>query len=146
MTNLKILDEVRLIQKCIIARDDGLILALKRVADDHSRGGKWDLPGGGYEQGEMVLDAIKREVMEEVGLTAIDPQPIFFTNKIGVTEGFFQGNNVFGMCYSCHEWNGTVVLSDEHVECKWITPEEFLQLDFGADSSFFVSSMQAFIK
>ena len=51
MKNPKILQDVRLIQKCIIVRKDGKILALKRAADDHSRGGNWDLPGGGYEEG-----------------------------------------------------------------------------------------------
>lgn len=146
MTNSKILDQVRLIQKCIIVKSDGNILALKRSADDHSRGGNWDLPGGGYEQDEDVLAAIKREVMEEAGLVVNDLQPIFFTNKIGVTEGFFKGNNVFGMCYASRHWQGEVTLSDEHVEFQWITPDEFLELNFGADNGFFKASMTAYLQ
>lgn len=39
----KILSNVRVIQKCIIVNHDKKILALKRGADDHSRGGNWDL-------------------------------------------------------------------------------------------------------
>ena len=144
MSNSKILNNVRLIQKCIIVRNDGYILALKRAADDHSRGGNWDLPGGGYEQGELVIDAIKREVLEEVGLIVEDLSPVYFTNNIGVEEGFFQGDNVFGTCYSCTHWRGEISLSDEHTEYKWFTPTDFTNLNFGSDSGFFFASMKAY--
>lgn len=141
----KILSNVRLIQKCIIVRVDGKILALKRAPDDHSRGGNWDLPGGGYEQGEDVLSAIKREVMEEVGLTVRTLTPIYFTNRIGVAAGFFQGDTVFGACYISKDWVGDVTLSSEHVEYEWVSPEEFKSFDFGADSGFFSEAIVAYL-
>ena len=152
MTNNKILNNVRLIQKCIIVHEDGKILALKRAADDHSRGGNWDLPGGGYEQGEEVLEAIAREVKEEVGLTVENLTPVYFTNNIGVKEGFFQGENVFGICYVCRDWRGLpaqageIKISEEHTEYKWFTSEDFVKLDFGADCGFFVASMKAYLR
>lgn len=146
MVNSKILNNVRLIQKCLIVNHDGKILALKRAPDDHSRGGNWDLPGGGYEQGEDVLSSIKREVMEEVGLTVISIQPIYFTNRIGVTEGFFNGDTVFGACYFSSDWTGEVVLSREHTEFRWVTPAEFKSFDFGADSGFFAEAIEAYLK
>lgn len=146
MTNSKILNQVRLIQKCIIVRDGGKILALKRVVDDHSRGGAWDLPGGGYEQGEEVIEAINREVMEEVGLMAKTLTPIYFTNRLGIKTGFFAGETVFATTYVCTDWEGEVQLSDEHVEYKWITPEEFLTLEFGTDDGYFVDSIHAYLK
>lgn len=102
----KILNNVRLIQKCLIVRNDGKVLALKRAPDDHSRGGNWDLPGGGYEQGEDVIEAIKREVIEEAGLVVHSLRPIFFTSRIGVGEGFFKGDTVFATCYTCSDWEG----------------------------------------
>jgi len=166
----KILSNIRLIQKCIIVNREGKILAIKRAADDHSRGGNWDLPGGGYEQGEMVISAIKREIMEEVGLTVEHLAPVYFTNKIGVKEGFFQGENVFGVCYVSSDWEGLpaeatgsrngrigsmrdsvvaqegeIVLSDEHTEYQWFSPQDFIKLNFGADSGFFVASIKAYI-
>ncbi len=142
----KILQNVRLIQKCIVVRDDGKILALKRSLDDHSRGGNWDLPGGGYEQGEDVISAITREVQEEAGLIVHNPQPIYFTGKIGVKEGFFRGDTVFGMCYASSDWSGGVALSSEHVEYKWITPKELLTYSFGADNGFFQASLSAYLE
>lgn len=145
----KILNNVRLIQKCIIVRENlpagRQVLALKRAPDDHSRGGNWDLPGGGYEQGEDVISAIKREVMEEVGLVVNTLSPIYFTNRIGVEEGFFKGDTVFGTCYVSSDWGGEVALSTEHTEYKWVTPEELKSCNFGADSGFSVEAIDAYI-
>lgn len=141
----KILNNVRLIQKCIIVGQDGKILALRRIVEDHSRGGCWDLPGGGYEQGEDVVPAIEREVMEEVGLTVHGVKPIYFTNRIGIKSGFFAGEIVFAATYVCKDWEGEIRLSDEHVEYRWITPEEFLALEFGTDDGYFVDSMKVYI-
>jgi 8-oxo-dGTP pyrophosphatase MutT (NUDIX family) len=141
----KILNNVRLIQKCLIVGKDGKILALKRAADDHSRGGNWDLPGGGYEYGEEVIAAIKREVMEEVGLTVNSLRPVFFANRMGVGEGFFRGDTVFATCYMSSDWEGEVVISSEHTEYKWVNPEEFRSYDFGADSGFFLEAIDAYL-
>lgn len=145
MSNPKILSNVRLIQKCIIVGKDQKILALKRIVNDHSRGGCWDLPGGGYEQGEEVVSAIKREVKEEAGLEVLDVQPIYFTNRLGIKVGFFQGDTVFATTYVCHNWRGEVQLSDEHVEFEWVTPEQFLTLEFGSDDGYFADSMRAYL-
>lgn len=144
MDNPKILDNVRLIQKCLIVNKEGKVLALKRSADDHSRGGNWDLPGGGYERGERVIEAIKREVKEEAGLTVNSLRPIFVDNHMNVKKGFFSGLNVFGVCYVCTAWEGEVVLSDEHTEYQWVTPAEFAQLSFGDDNGFFTESIKAY--
>ncbi len=145
MKNPKILDNVMLIQKCIVVRSDGTILAIRRVDNDHSRPGAWDLPGGGYEQGEDVLNAIKREIKEEVGINAGTVTPLYFANKIGTKVGLFYGDKVFALCYSCRNWSGEVKLSDEHAEYKWMKPDEFMQLYFAEDDGFFVASMKAYI-
>lgn len=83
--------------------------------------------------------------MEEVGLKVNSLHPVFFTNRIGVAEGFFKGDTVFGICYRSSDWRGDVVLSSEHVEYKWVTPQEFAQLNFGKDSGFFAEAVQAYI-
>ncbi|GAB4027812.1 MAG: hypothetical protein Fur0011_6660 [Candidatus Microgenomates bacterium] len=104
------------------------------------------MPGGGYEVGEQVIEAIKREVKEEAGLTAHNINPIFIDNHINVKKGLFAGLNAFGVCYVCSDWEGAVVLSDEHTDYQWVTPAEFAKLSFGEDNGFFVKSIVEFMK
>jgi ADP-ribose pyrophosphatase YjhB (NUDIX family) len=47
---------------------DGATVLLARRNQDPGKG-EWSLPGGAVELGEKVVDALKREIAEEVGLT-----------------------------------------------------------------------------
>lgn len=57
----------------VITSGDGRVLLLRREAGDFLEG-LWELPSGGVDPGENLIDALKREVAEETGLdvTGID--------------------------------------------------------------------------
>lgn len=40
----------------------------------NTRSGRYSLPGGGVEPGESLIEALAREVWEELGITIADPQ------------------------------------------------------------------------
>jgi ADP-ribose pyrophosphatase YjhB (NUDIX family) len=57
---------------CIV--NTGRILLIQRAAEPNK--GYWSFPGGRVELGETILDAVRREVHEETGLT-VEPQRAF---------------------------------------------------------------------
>lgn len=57
----------------IIRNDAGEIYITQRAADAHMAN-KWEFPGGKIESGETAEEAMIRELEEEVGITASEPQ------------------------------------------------------------------------
>ena len=53
-----------------LQRQDGLWLMHKRPAHKH-HGGLWEFPGGKVEVSETKAEALIRELVEELGITAV---------------------------------------------------------------------------
>jgi 8-oxo-dGTP diphosphatase len=56
--------------KGLIENSEGKVLVLKSSLKGHRipTEAYWDIPGGRIEEGENVLDVLKREVEEELGI------------------------------------------------------------------------------
>jgi len=59
----------------VIKNQDNEVLISKR-ADHVHQGGLWEFPGGKIESGEKVVDALKRELKEELGITCQQVRPL----------------------------------------------------------------------
>ncbi|MEN8178138.1 MAG: Nudix family hydrolase [Pseudomonadota bacterium] len=58
-----------------IEDSQGRILIAKRHDQAH-QGGLWEFPGGKLEPGETVVQALERELQEELDITPIRPEPL----------------------------------------------------------------------
>lgn len=100
-------------------------LVVKRSAQEIAYPGKWAFPGGKTERGATILDTLKREVLEEVGLEIED------TKKFLKDFTFVRPDdvNVVGLCFEVVAKPGTITLGKDFDEYRWITPGELDALD-----------------
>lgn len=87
--------------------------------------GKWEFPGGKIESGENDVDALKREIKEELGID------IKVNQLIDENYHEYEGFNINLKVYKCEYVSGTI--NDiEHQSLKWIDPKSLNDLDWAA--------------
>lgn len=102
---------------------DGHYLLLRRSAEKDFGAGVWECVTGRVDQGEGFIEALRREVREELGVEFL---PEFFLGTSHFYRGAAQpGNELIGVAFC-----GTVAdpaavrLSAEHSELRWVTLAE----------------------
>ena len=98
----------------VIQNTRGEVLTVQR-SSDHA----WELPGGRLSRGEPPRQGLYREIREETDLTVEIVEVLKANSWINTT-----GDGRFAVHYYCETTDDSVVLSDEHVDSKWILPEQ----------------------
>lgn len=67
----------------------GRLLVTQRALDKRWGAGWWEVPGGGVRAGETSLQAVRREVPEETGLTLADSglAPVYSYENVDLDRG-----------------------------------------------------------
>ena len=119
-------DDIKFLQKAIILHPDRdkKFLALKRSADSFSRPNDWDLPGGNVLFADLHEDSLRKEIREEAGLEVGDFTPVQVITSYDAIENIYRIFNGF----VCRATTAEITLSEEHVEYRWLTKEEFVGL------------------
>lgn len=77
MIRVKIVpNDIETVAKVVLIDDEDRVLFLKRSDYMDKFAGEWDLPGGHLKQNESLIDGLRREVLEESGLSVRDPRLI----------------------------------------------------------------------
>lgn len=66
VNEMRSLGKDRLVVSAAIVSNNKVLLVKRSMDDSHP--GLWEFPGGGVDDNEKVVDAIRREVQEETGL------------------------------------------------------------------------------
>lgn len=111
-----------------LLRSDGRMLLCHRTPDRSHYPDVWDLPGGRVEPGENPLQALTRELKEELG---IDVRPPVKSAWKTLSNEKFQLH-----IYLVDDWVGEPINAapDEHDQIRWSTTDEATHLDLAHSS------------
>lgn len=107
----------------------GKFLILKRSGSDGTDPDLWDLPGGNIAEGEQIIDALEREVFEEIGLAK---ESNSICGPVGLVTGVYRATEKMVIAiYLCDTKKTTVNLNKDHSDYKWVEYEELSNYETG---------------
>lgn len=110
--------------KAFVLNKEGKVLLMEEDGSTHRnpQPNYWDLPGGRIDENEIALDALAREIKEELGVTEIG-KPEFATAVVSnhrIPLGNETEVGLILMVYKVALKEGTkITLSNEHVGYEW---------------------------
>ncbi len=111
----------------ILHPDNTRFLLVKRLENEEIHGGKWLLPGGKLEKDESLMEALKREILEETGIEIEN-------DKEYINDYIFPRPNeelTLGITFLIKAINDDIKLNkEEYEDSVWITPEELEKYDY----------------
>ena len=116
----------------IIINKKRILIGKRR--DEDIGGGKWEFPGGKIEIGETISKALKRELYEELGISA----------KIGKElmnyEHMFK-TTIYNITFmEIIDYEGEIC-NNAHSEIKWVKFSNLLEYDFISGDDRFIQSL-----
>ena len=102
---------------------DGRVLLAHRRPNKRAYPNVWDLPGGLIEAGESELEALTRELDEELGVQIVTDSA---SHLCRLTAGPAEEPALLS-AWVVRDWQGTPanVAPEEHDDIGWFTVEEF---------------------
>ena len=120
-------DDVTFSQKIVLfhPKNPELFAVLKRSRPS-TNPRLWDLPGGNVLYGELHMDSLKKEILEETGITeTLNLEPVFVSTRVLTDPDIYR----LFIGYKGTSLSENITISKEHTEYKWVTLEEFSNLD-----------------
>ncbi len=123
----------------IVLNDKGQILLVK------THNYRWVFPGGQVEEGENLIEALKREIREESGIE-VEVGELFCISSNTRKYPGYNGVKVIPtkvmLDFVCKATGGELGISDENSESGWFAPEEALSM---IDAPAIIERFQAYL-
>jgi len=120
--------------KILLKNSEGKYLLVKRNPKKYPEvGTKWDIVGGRIEPGSSLIENLKREIKEEVGLDYQDEPKLIAAQDIIVPPFNLplpkgergEGRHVVRLTY-VGNIDGQPKIDEDHLEAGWFTKQEML--------------------
>ncbi|WP_241546858.1 Nudix family hydrolase [Thiohalobacter thiocyanaticus] len=118
-----------------VIRDAQDRILVSRRHDQAHQGGLWELPGGKCEPGEPALDALRREIREELGIRVARAEPLI---RIPYR---YPDREVRLEVYEVRDWSGEPQ-GCEGQPLRWVSVNELDGLDFPAANGPILRALQ----
>ena len=121
-----------------IAIERGKVFIARRKAGG-DLGEKWEFPGGKAEEGENDIDALRREYLEELGVS-VEVGPLLADAEFSHREIYFW-LNAYRVFFGANSFKMI-----EHTEWRWVNISEIESLDFVDSDRRLLPALQAYLK
>ena len=104
-----------------ILRDNDKFLVVKRNENDELYPGAWEFPGGHLEDGEVLKEGLKRELMEEIGFNDdFEPVITHYYDEVKEKKGELVHDLEIDFIVNVDMNKVEIKLSEEHCDYKWV--------------------------
>jgi len=119
---------LQIAMKAVIVHN-GKVLIMRETADHdtNTQVGRYQMPGGRLEPGEVFNKALDREIFEETGLKVKQLYPILVGEWRPVIKG--APHQIVGVFMVCQVSTAKIKLSEEHDDYKWIYAKDYKKYD-----------------
>lgn len=119
--------QIRVGTGAVVINDEGKVLLAKRGKEAREHVGMWETPGGGVEFGETLREALKREMMEELGVVVQVGEMLDVVEFIDRASG----SHSVSPAFVCIITSGTPKIMEPHkcAEIGWFTWAEVKKMD-----------------
>lgn len=127
------------VSKVLVQNSKKKFLALQKSENYDWKAGKWELPGGKIEGEEDRFEAGIRELKAETDLNVKDLRDVV---RLEVEEFSEEKPVVNCLILYTDSFSGEVELSDEHQNYRWVSAEEFMDLNWHRDAGYEIPVMK----
>lgn len=120
---------VLLVNRCFVLNERKEFLFIQRSQTDTHNPSLWEAPGGKLDEGQDLSRALEREVIEETGLLVEPSSRLVYADSYIVGDGKYKGLPYIVLFSIGRLVGGTLKLSDEHDDAKWVTYAQALTYD-----------------
>lgn len=108
----------------LLRRDDRILLVRNERVIRGVPTSTWDLPGGQVEPGELLDEALRRELDEEIGVRVHGATPFLFYQEGERVEGGRRRHAWRSFFFAVQAWEGEPQPRNEIRELRWFREQE----------------------